>query len=159
MEKGEICDAIRDFLDGHDYQYEYHADTQNIVSGFSVDCKLRNVQTWWDILDDAFLLYGISPISASPDNLGEVLKYVAMINYGLIPANFEVDVGDGEIRSKIWIPLAETETVSEESIQGALSFTLTLFERFGDGFAVLAMGFSDAETEFKKAMKAIAEEE
>lgn len=159
MEREQICDAIRDFLDGHDLRYEYRADTHCLVSGFSLDCKLREVQTLWSILDDAVLLYGVSPVNAGPDNLGEVLKYAAMINYGLIPANFEVDVGDGEIRSKIWVPLAETDTLSEESIQGCLAFTLSLFERFGDGFAALAMGFSDAETEFGKAMEAEGEEE
>ena len=95
MEREQICDAIRDFLDGQDLRYAYRADTHCLVSGFSLDCKLREVQTVWNILDDAFLLYGLSPVNAGPDSLGEVLKYVSMINYGLIPANFEVDVGDG----------------------------------------------------------------
>lgn len=159
MEREQICDTIRDFLDGHDFRYEYHADNHSLVSGFALDCKLREVQVVWNILEDAFLFYGVSPVNAGPDSLVEVLKYVTMINYGLIPANFEVDVGDGEIRSKIWVPLAETETLSEESLQGCLDFTLRLFERFGDGFAALAMGFSDAETEFGQAMETAGEEE
>ena len=104
MDKEQISDAVRDYLDEHDIHYEYHAENDNLTMGFSLDCKLKNLRMWWDFLDKGYILYGISPINASPDNLGEVLKYAAMINYGLIPGNIEVDVRDGEIRSKTWVP-------------------------------------------------------
>lgn len=159
MEQEQISDAVRDYLDEHDLRYEYHAEDHNLMMGFSLKCKLRSLRMWWDFLDKGYILYGISPINASPDNLGEVLKYAAMINYGLIPGNIEVDVRDGEIRSKTWVPLGDVEKLSEDTIQGSLGFTFTVFERFGNGFAALALGFSDAETEYKKIIEAETDEE
>lgn len=159
MDKEQISDAVRDYLDEHDIRYEYHAENHNLTMGFSLDCKLKNLRMWWDFLDKGYILYGISPINASPDNLGEVLKYAAMINYGLIPGNIEVDVSDGEIRSKTWVPLGDAEKLSEDTIQSSLGFTFTVFERFGNGFAALALGFSDAETEYKKTIEPASDEE
>lgn len=153
MEQEQISDAVRDYLDEHDIHYEYHAENHNLAMGFSLDCKLRNLRMWWDFLDNGYLLYGISPINASTDNLHEVLKYAAMISYGLIPGNIEVDVRDGEIRSKTWVPLGDVEKLSEDTIQSSLGFTFSIFERFGNGFAALALGFSDAETEYKKTIE------
>lgn len=159
MEQEQISDAVRDYLDEHDIRYEYNAENHNLTMGFSLDCKLRDMRMWWDFLDKGYILYGISPINASPDNLGEVLKFAAMISYGLIPGNIEVDVRDGEIRSKTWVPLGDVETLSEDTIQGSLGFTFSVFNRFGNSFAALALGFSDADTEFKKTMGPDSDEE
>ena len=159
MDKEQIIDAVRNYLDEHDIHYEYHAETENLTMGFSLDCKLRNLRMWWDFLDKGYILYGISPVTASPDNLGEVLKYAAMVNYGLIPGNIEVDLRDGEIRSKTWVPLGDVEKLSEDTIYGSFAFTFSIFERFGNGFAALALGFSDAETEYKKTIGPDSDEE
>ncbi len=150
----ETCDAVRDFLDENELRYEYHADRQCLTMGFSLDCKLKSLNMFIQFRDDGFLLYGICPINADPNNLGEVLKYTSMINYGLVPGNFEVDIRDGEIRSKTWTRTLEAKELDGETINACLALTFTLFEQFGNGFAALAMGFSDAETEYKKVVGA-----
>lgn len=155
----ETCDAVRDFLDENELRYEYHADRQCLNMGFSLDCKLKSLNMFIQFRDDGFLLYGICPINADPNNLGEVLKYTSMINYGLVPGNFEVDIRDGEIRSKTWTRTLEAKELSGETINASLALTFTLFEQFGNGFAALAMGFSDAETEYKKVVRAYEEPE
>ena len=125
---------------------------------FFVDCKLKQLRLYIQFREDGFLLYGICPIHADPNTLGEVLKYTSMINYGLVPGNFEVDLQDGEIRSKSWTRTLEAQELSWESIHASLAFTFSLFEQFGNGFAALAMGFSDAETEFKKVTEGMDED-
>ena len=155
----ETCDAVRDFLDENELRYEYHADRQCLTMGFSLDCKLKSLNMFIQFRDDGFLLYCICPINADPNNLGEVLKYTSMINYGLVPGNFEVDIRDGEIRSKTWTRTLEAKELAGETINACLALTFTLFEQFGNGFAALAMGFSDAETEYKKVVKAYDEPE
>ena len=153
MDKEQIIDAVRNHLDDNDLRYEYHAENQTLTLGFSLDSKLRSVRMAWDFLDKGYILYGISPINACPEGLGEVLRYAAMINYGLIPGNIEIDVRDGEIRSKTWVYLADAEKLSDDTIHSSIGFTYAMFARFGNGFAALAMGFSDADTEYKKAME------
>lgn len=152
MQQEESCDIVRDYLDKNDYRYEYHADEQCLTMDFHLECKLKQVRVLVQFRDDGYLLYGICPVNADPENLGELLKYVAMINWGLVPGNFEVDTGDGEIRSKTWTRLEDAETLSEMTVQVGFAFTLAMFEQFGNGFAALAMGFSDAETEYGKAI-------
>lgn len=159
MNKEQITDAVRDFLDENEFHYEYRAEKSNLTMGFSLDCKLRSLRLWWDFLESGYILYGVSPINADKDNLGEVLRYAALINYGLIPGNIEVDLRDGEIRSKTWVPLADAGELSKDTIHSSLAFTFSLFERFGNGFAALAMGFSDADAEYKKAMEPDDEDE
>lgn len=152
MNLEETCDAVRDFLDENEIRYEYHAERKCLNMGFSLDCKLRKLTMHVQFREDGFLLYGICPINADPNNLGEVLKYVSMINYGLVPGNFELDIRDGEIRSKTWTRTLEAKELPGETINASLALTFTLFEQFGNGFAALAMGFSDAETEYKKVV-------
>lgn len=158
MKQEESCDIVRDYLDKNDYQYEYLADEQCLTLDFHLDCKLKQVRLLVQFRDDGYLLYGICPVNADPGDLGELLKYVAMINYGLVPGNFEVDTGDGEIRSKVWTRLEDAGTLPETAVQAAFAFTLAMFEQFGNGFAALAMGFSDAETEYRKAIEAASED-
>lgn len=153
MDKEQIADAVRNHLDDHDVRYEYHPENQCLTMGIGLESKLRAVKMLWEFRDDGYLLYGISPINSSKEGLDEILKYAALINYGLIPGNIEVDIHDGEIRSKTWVNLVNADTLSDDTIQGSVVFTYAMFARFGNGFAALAMGFSDAETEYKKAME------
>ena len=153
MDKEQIIDAVRNHLDDNDLRYEYHPENQTLTMGFALNSKLRSMRMAWDFRDNGYLLYGISPVNSSTEGLGEVLKYAALINYGLIPGNIEVDIRDGEIRSKTWVNLADSEKLSDDTIHSSIGFTYAMFARFGNGFAALAMGFSDAETEYKKAME------
>ena len=96
-------------------------------------------------------VYMIAPISADPENLGEVLRFTAQANYGLASGNFEVDVDDGEIRYKSYVDCDGLETLPKVLFEDGISACWAMMERYGNGFAALAMGFSDADTEIKKA--------
>ncbi|MBQ9431859.1 MAG: hypothetical protein IJU44_09945 [Kiritimatiellae bacterium] len=153
MEKQAIIDAIRDCLDNNDWNYEYDAEHSVIHFGIRIRSKIKNVKIIIDVSDNSYVVYTYSPINADPNDLSEILRYLAQANYGLRNGNFELDVKDGEIRYKVFVNCNNIETLPERVILDSVCIPCHMFDRYGDGFAALAMGFSDAKTEIEKAEK------
>ena len=103
MDQEQIVDALRDWLDSDDWHYEYDAERHLIKAGITLDCKLRNARIFIPIRDDCTYIVNIySPVNGDPASLDELIKYVAMANYGLANGNFDIDVSDGEVRYKTY---------------------------------------------------------
>ena len=151
METEEIIDAVRDYLDADDWHYEYEADRNIIRAGVALKCKLKNARMIIRFRKTDYNVYMISPVSADAENLGEVLRFAAMANYGLANGNFEVDVEDGEIRYKSYVDCDGLEKLPKELFDDGINACWAMMDRYGNGFAALAMGFSAADTEIKKA--------
>jgi len=152
MDQEQIVDALRDWLDGDDWHYEYDAENHVIRAGVNLECKLRNARVFIIVrADGSYVVNIVSPISGDPKNIGELVKYVAMANFGLANGNFDVDVRDGELRYKIYVNCKGLEKISDQIIKDSIYAGWCMMERYGDGIAALAMGFSDAEAEIKKA--------
>ena len=151
METEAIVDAVRDYLDADDWHYDYDVEHAFIRGGVALRCKLKNARLIIQFRKKDYNVYMISPVNADPENIGEVLRYSALANYGLANGNFEVDVRDGEIRYKSYVNCAAYETLPTEVIRNSINVCWAMMERYGNGFAALAMGFSDAETEINKA--------
>ena len=153
MEQEEIVDAVRDWLDGDDWHYEYNAEKHQIKMGINLKSKIKSGRIFVDIKKDCYVVYLYAPINGDKDNIGELLKYMAMANYGLLNGNFEVDPEDGEILYKTFVNCDGLKALSPEVIQDSIYMGCLMMDRYGDGIAALALGFSDAETEIKKAEK------
>lgn len=151
MEMDNVIDIVRDYLDDKGYHYEYNAEHQFLQLGFGLKCKLKRAKVIVDFRSAGYLVYAISPINGDKDCMGELLKFVAMANYGLVNGNFDVDVRDGEIRYKCWASTWKLDAYPADMFDESLSVPLMMMERYGDGIAALALGFSDAETEIAKA--------
>ena len=152
MDQEQIVDALRDWLDSEDWHYEYDSENHLIRTGITLDCKLRKARVFIPIrADGSYIVNIVSPISGDPKNMDELVKYVAMANYGLANGNFDVDVEDGEVRYKIYVTCKGLEKLPEEIIKDSIYTGWCMIERYGNGIAALAMGFSDAETEIKKS--------
>ncbi len=151
MNREQMVDAVRDWLDGDDWHYEYMAEKQLIKMGSSLKSKIKSGTIFIDFKEDCYLVYLYAPISGDKDNLGELTKYLTMANYGLFNGNFELDVNDGEIRYKTYVNCDELETLPDQIIKDSIYVGCVMMDRYGDGIAALALGFSDAETEINKA--------
>ncbi len=153
MEREQIVDAVRDWLDGNDWHYEYIAEKSLIKMGINLKSKIKSARIFVDIRETFYLVYVFAPISGDKDNLGELCKYLTMANYALCNGNFELDMRDGEIRYKTYVNCDGLESLSTEVIRDSIYAGCAMMDRYGDGIAALALGFSDAETEIKKAGK------
>lgn len=155
MEKQDIIDAIRNVLDDDEWNYDLETDREDgpiIRTGCRIGGKLRNISEVIDFGDTFFLVFALCPIHADPENLVELSKYLHMANYGLVLGNFELDHRDGEIRYKAMVDCNGLDAIPSAIIDRAIHVPFRMFARYGDGIAALAMGFSDAETEYKKTL-------
>jgi len=150
LEKEDLIDLVRDYLDEEGYHYEYHADKGFLELGFNLKSKLKEVRMIVDFKKHGFIVLALAPLNADKDNLGEILKYIAMANYGLVNGNFELDVRDGEIRYKVWTGTEGLATLPKPIIEDAINIPCAMMDRYGNGIAALALGFSDADAEIKK---------
>ena len=152
MDQEQIVDALRDWLDNDDWHYEYDAEHHVIRAGINLDCKLRDARVFIHIREDgSYIVNIVSPISGDPKNMDELVKYVAMANFGLANGNFDVDVRHGTVCYKIYVNCKGLEKLPDQIIKDSICAGWFTVDRYGDGIAALAMGFSDAETEIKKA--------
>ncbi|MBQ9336940.1 MAG: hypothetical protein IJS14_06560 [Lentisphaeria bacterium] len=151
MDCEQIVDAVRNWLDKDDWKYEYDADKNVIRSGINLKSKLKNCKIIIIFNDDSYLVILSAPVNGDTDNLDELMKYLTMVNFGLSNGNFELDVRDGEIRYKVFVNCNGLESLPEEIIQDSIYVGCFMMEKFGDGIAALALGFSDAATEIEKA--------
>ena len=151
MDQEQIVDALRDWLDSDDWHYEYDSEHHLIRAGITLDCKLRNARIFIHVREDgSYIVNFYSPVNGDPGNIDELVKYVAMANYGLANGNFDIDVSDGEVRYKIYVNCKDLEKLPAQIIKDSIYAGWCMLDRYGNGIAALAMGFSDAETEIKK---------
>lgn len=151
MDTEQMIEAVRDFLDNDDWHYEFNAERQYIHMGVNLKCKLKKVRVFVDFKRHGYVVRCVPPLNADKENLAEIYKYTSMANFALINGCFEIDSSDGEIAYRTFVPCENLPQLSKEVIEDSICVGCAMFDRYGDGFAALAMGFSDAETEIKKA--------
>lgn len=152
MDQKQIVDAVSHWLDHDDWHYDYNAEKHMFKMGISLKSKLQSGRIFVDVKEDCYVVYIYAPISGK-DNLAELTKYLTMANYGLLNGNFELDVDDGEIRYKTYVNCDGLRELSSAVIEDSIYVGCVMMDRYGDGIAALALGFSDADTEIKKAEK------
>ena len=150
MKTEQIIDVVRDYLDDEGLKYNFNAERNVIRLGFNLKCRLKEVELFVKIKEDYYLVQAEVPLNGDPKDLGELLKYLAMANFGLIVGNFEIDVEDGQVRYKTYVPCEDLEQLPKPIIEESLFCPCRMFDKYGNGIAALAMGFSDAETEYRK---------
>ena len=151
MDREKIVDAVRDWLENDDWRYEYDAEYPLIKTGITLDSKIKSGSILIIFNEDNYTVYLSALINGNKDDLGELNKYLTMANYGLRNGNFELDMEDGEIRYKTYVNCAGLESLPTEIIKESIYVGCIMMDRYGDGIAALALGFSDADTEIKKA--------
>jgi hypothetical protein len=80
----------------------------------------------------------------------EVMEYLTRANYGLLLGNFEIDLGDGEIRFKV---AADVEDVgfSYEQYQSMLYVSVAMMDRYYPGLQSVVKGSADAAAAIAEA--------
>ena len=154
-----IVDAVRDWLDGDDWKYEYSAENNVIRATININSKVKSCRITIIFHEDAYTVYLTAPFNGDVDNPNELMKYLTMANFGPRNGNFELDLSDGEIRYKTYVNCENLESLPQEIIQESVYVGCAMMDRYGNGIAALAFGFSDAETEIKKAEPDLDEEE
>jgi hypothetical protein len=72
----------------------------------------------------------------------EVMEYFTRANYGLLLGNFEMDLGDGEVRFKCSVDLEGIE-ISYPLYQNLLYVSVGMVDRYFPGFQRVLQGSAD----------------
>lgn len=145
---------ITGFFDRNSWHYDIDQDgsgNEFLRAGFNIKCKLQSILVQIRTLKYGIKIVGVCKLDVDEEYRATVADYLHRANYALNNGNFELDMRDGEVRYKVYLPEYDGYAVPDEAIDNGLDVVLGMFKQYGDGLAALMMGFSDPETEIKKA--------
>lgn len=149
----KITNSIRNELDQYDIHYDYDPTDNFIRFSYRIKSKLKTVEIVIEIREDDFIIHTLSPINADEESINEVVRYCNLVNNARLMGCFSVNNKSGEIVWEHYIDCQNMSTIPQSIIHKALVISMLEYETFGDGLSALLMGFSDADTEFEKAIK------
>jgi len=151
MAAKELIAQVCRWMDQDSWKYDLEAEHNVIRTGVSLKCKLNSVKMVLLFNDLGYTSTALCPLKADEKTRAAAMEYITRANYGLRNGNFEMDVSDGEVRYKVYVNAKDTDQLGKGIIEDSIVLPALMFERYGDGLAAIMMGFSDPETEIKKA--------
>ena len=134
MTKSEICDVIKRWLDNHGWRYDFNSGRSLFKLGVSLKCDIHSVRLFIDVREHFYLVYVILPITCSR-HLDKMERFLSMANFGLINGNFEIDVGDGEIRYKTYVNLNGMNCLSNQVVDDSILCACLTVRKYADSIA------------------------
>ena len=142
-------EVARQACKNNHWHFNEDEDRHVLKMGFNVKTKFGHIDVIIHAKEQGTITYGILPIRGDKETEANLIKYIAMANYGLVDGCFEYDVSDGEIRYKSFVPgYAE---LTEDAVERSVGVTVKMVDRYGNGLGKLAWGMSDPDTEIKEA--------
>ncbi len=144
--------CVKALLDKNQYHYSYDQEKKRFTLRFNLKNKLNNCEILIYVrpqsadpsLCRVLMSYGMSPISADQDSMAAVCEYLTRANYGLTIGNFELDHRDGEVRYKVSCNVREG-LPGEDAVDDLIAMPVAMFNKYGNGFLAVNMGFSTPE--------------
>ena len=143
----DIAEEVRSFLILDDWHFSFDDEDGIFKFGVNIGGKMKNINYFLQIHEDAFTVYAISSISADSDSplaIAAMAEFICRANYGLKNGNFELDCRDGEIRYKIHTNCSDI-TPSREIVRASIVIPAMMFEKYSPG--ILDLIFTDAKPE------------
>jgi hypothetical protein len=149
MNADAIFDAVKQFLN------EAHIGflSAPIPDGWSVYCpslsapnRLQTISQTIETWESCLILYAHCLINTPTERIDEMAKFVAMANFNLLPGNFDLDVGTGEVRYRLFLDCRSFETFPANYLMRFLPLPILMLHQYGDAIVAVADGESDAET-------------
>lgn len=153
MEQEAISIAVKQFLDdGH-----FTCRTKTTPDGHAVfrtrmrmPNSSKSVSLTIEIRETHMVIHAHCPVKATPGQIGEVAKFFALANYGLILGNFDLDVETGIIRYRHFLECGGFDALPAELLCRHCPIPAVMLRQYGDAIAVVASGRNDAESAFSE---------
>ena len=156
MNKEDVLYKIKKWLDSDSWNYTYDK-TEHYQFRMQVRLDLKKSKefsAWIHICvkDNLYAVYTTFPLSCEEKQYQpELIKYLMLANENLFNGNFEFKFDDGMIAYKTFTCFEDLDELSDAIIKRSIYTGPKMMNTYGDGIAALVMGFSDAESEIKKA--------
>ena len=151
LTSSQILYAIRDFLDGLEFQYELLEERDAILVRMPLEGKLKQVNAYFACRDGSYTVNAYIELNAAAECRRRVAEYITRANYGLRYGNFEMDFDDGEIRYRLTLDCRDREYLSSELIGATLAIPAQMFVRYSDGLIAVIYGIQTPEAAIQEA--------
>lgn len=148
-----ISEAIADFLNHNGWNFTFEDEYGVFTFNINIKGKLRNIRYIIKVLDDSYIVYAISPMSVDAedrDALVSMAEFICRANYGLRNGNFEMDMRDGEIRYRCYVPCGGDNAPERDTVVESVVCPAMMFKRYGNGLLDIIFGMANAEDAVKK---------
>lgn len=102
-----IADSINAFLKEDEWRFDFDSECGRFIFNLGLSCKLKSVRYIVDVREKDYLIYVFSPLGPDKGDaatMKRTAEFLTRANYGLVFGNFEMDMHDGEIRYKTFVP-------------------------------------------------------
>lgn len=147
-----IASAIKKFLTEDDWHFSFIEDKGIFRFGIGLKGKLKKIDYLVDVNENEYLVYALAPLGAderSPLMMSKMAEFVCRANYGLKNGCFELDMRDGEIRYKTFVP-CDNITLSSEIIRRSIYCPASMFEQYSEGIISILFGDATAKEAIDK---------
>ncbi|MCL6581865.1 MAG: YbjN domain-containing protein [Firmicutes bacterium] len=137
---GRHLGAVANFFRSIDLKFQIEEEKSLIHMGFSV--KPGSWTAVADVKEDRgiFLFYSIASFKVPEAARLAVAEFLTRANYGIILGNFELDLGDGEVRYKTSINVGENGTLTADLIRPVVMANFFTMDRYLPGIMAVAFG-------------------
>lgn len=141
--------TLSQFLEDDEWYPQQLGDKPIYRMGFSGDNGQMVCYAQIRVDTEQFLFYAVAPIKAPEETRMAAAEFITRANYGLRIGNFEMDLGDGEVRYKSGLDF-EGATLTPELIRNAMYAAVQTMDYYLPGLMSVIYGG-------KPAAEAIAE--
>jgi hypothetical protein len=145
---GTLLDAARAFFEQDGWPILQADDPTDDRPVLVSTCQGRHGR--WDVAvvaDDStarLVVYSLLPNPAPPPRRPEVAEFLTRANHRLVLGNFELDLGDGEIRFKTSIDVAG-DRISTALVRNLVHANVATTDAYLAGLRAVAVGEASAE--------------
>ena len=147
-----IANAIKNFLETDNWHYTFNEAKGGFTFGLNMKGQLKKLNYTIIVHENSYSLYTTAPIGADPEDQDMMLRmaeFICRANYGLRNGNFELDMGDGEIRYKCYV-YCEGITPTTEIVRTSVYVPAGMFERYAPGILSIIFGGASAKDALEK---------
>ena len=141
-----LAEQINNILNSNELNFDFNEELG--IFDFDFDIKLfRKLSYKICAMENSCLVYASCALSADIDDeniRSAMTEFICRANYGLVNGNFELDVRNGEIRYKIFIP-CPAEEIHEETLVTGIACCHAMFDRYARGILGVILNGMDAE--------------
>ena len=130
----KIIAAIEQYFKENEYKFKPVDEHGIFRTGFSLDCKLKDVSVAITAESNGVMIHFVLPIGSGrdKDDQTRVAEFLTRANYGLLRGRFELDLSDGEIFFHDAVYGLGDFVPSQKAIDRLISHGLAMVEMYGD---------------------------
>lgn len=131
----EIMNAVKEILQADKWRFSLDENAGVFRFTLRLKGKISGLNYFIKIKKLGYVVYGVSPVNANFKDkqcLAAMAEFICRANYGLINGNFEMDMNDGDLRYKCYVPCGGIAPTREMVLE-SLYCPALMFDRYSEG--------------------------